>query len=294
MFIFGGLIMNIMSGSPDGPTGTIRSLYVDNKYFSLLIALIISFSLIVGPFFAFADSVPSSFAPAFNNPVPVALVISIVITVLGFSWKRIHKEGRNVTIALSGVAALGIVTLAAFSAMLSDEFVDKESFDALRTSFAELDLNETQIARLEEILVQKGYATQTDLADMALTDVQRQQVQTLLVESGFVTEQDVIRIIEEENTRRLDGTCFLAPLPAYSSVAVRQSPRVEEGNLLRGLYPGEQLEVIGHNGGAIDNGRWWLVKYGNEETPTFGWVAGSVVAEINPGICTQLTQYPVN
>ena len=68
----------------------------------------------------------------------------------------------------------------------------------------------------------------------------------------------------------------------------------EEGNLLRSLYPGEQLEVVGHNGGVVDNGRWWLVKYGSEDRPTFGWVASSVVAEINPGICSQLTQYPVN
>jgi hypothetical protein len=286
--------MNILSGNPDGSTDTIGSSTVENKYFSLLIAFIISFGLIVIPFVAFAGMVPASLAPAFNYPVPVALVMSIVITVLGFGWKRAHKEGRNVSIALSLVAALTVVTLAAFSAILADEFVDRKSFDALRTSFAELDLNETQIARLEEILVQRGYATQTDLAGMALTDVQRQQVQALLVESGFVTEQDVIRIIEEENSQRLAGTCFLAPLPTYSSVAVRRSPMVEEGNLLRGLYPGEQLEVIGHNGGVIDNGRWWLVQYGNEDSPTFGWVASSVVAEINPGICSQLTRYPVN
>jgi len=120
------------------------------------------------------------------------------------------------------------------------------------------------------------------------------RVQALLVESGYVTEQDVVRIIEEENNRRLAGTCYLAPLTAYSSVAVRQSPLVEEGHLVRGLYPGEQLEVIGHNVSVIDNGRWSLVKYGSEDRPTFGWVASSVVAEIDPGICTQLTQYPVN
>lgn len=286
--------MNITSERPVGSAETVGSSYADNKYFSLLIAFVISFGLLVIPFVGFAGIVPDGLAPVFKYPVPIALVMSMLITALGFGWKRAHKEARNVTIALSVVAALAAVTLAAFSAILADEFVDRKSFDALRSSIAELDLNETQIARLEEILVQKGYATQSDLAGMLLTDGQRQQVQALLVESGFVTEQDVVRIIEEENTRHLAGTCFLSPLPAYSSVAVRQSPSVEDGNLLRGLYPGEQLEVIGHNGGVVGNGRWWLVIYGSEEAPTFGWVASSVVAEINPGICTQLTQYPVN
>lgn len=286
--------MNIVSGRAGGSTNATESSIVDNKYFSLIIAFIASFTLIVVPLVAFASYVPAVLAPLFKYPIPAALSMSIIITALGFSWRRAHQEKRNITIALSIVASLTVITLAALFVILAHQFVDQKSFEALRTSFAELDLNETQIARLEAILVQKGYATQTDLANMALTAVQRQQVQALLIDSGFVTEQDVLRIIEEENTRRLTSTCFLTPLPAYSSVAVRQSPNVEEGNLVRGLYPGEQIEVIGHNGGVIGSGRWWLVKYGSEESPTFGWVASSVVDEINPEICGQLTQYPVN
>jgi hypothetical protein len=122
--------------------------------------------------------------------------------------------------------------------------------------------------------------------------MQRQEVLSLLNEGGFVTEQDVIAIIEAQAAKELSETCFIEPLADYSSVAVRQSPEVADDNFIRALYRGERIEVIGHNGGTIGGSRWWLVRYGPEESPLFGWVSSSVVGEVNPTVCAGLTQYP--
>jgi hypothetical protein len=266
----------------------------ENKYVAALIAFVVSFALFLAPFLAFAGMVPSGLRPLFAYPLPAALILAVLTTGTGLVMRRAAAESRNWAIGLAIVGALGITVLAVFAALIIDEdqFADRASFEALRTSFEEMNLSEAQIAQLDVILSGRGYVTATDLTGLSLTDVQRQEVATLLNESGFVTEQDVIAIIEAQEAKRLAETCFITPLAEYSSVSIRQSPEVADDNFIRGLYRGEQIEVIGHNGGTIGSSRWWLVQYGPEDSPLFGWVSSSVVGEVNAAVCGALTQYP--
>jgi hypothetical protein len=238
--------------------------------------------------------VPSGLRPLFEYPIPAAFLLSVLTTVTGMVIRRSAAESRNWAIGLAIVGALGMTVLAVFAALIIDEdqFADRASFETLRTSFEEMNLSEAQIVQLDAILSGRGYVTATDLTGLALTNVQRQEVLSLLNESGFVTEQDVIAIIQAQEAQRLAGTCFIQAAAAYSSVAVRQSPEVADNNLIRGLYRGDQMKVIGHDGGTVDGSRWWLVQYGTEEAPLYGWVSSSVVDEVNPDICNALTQYP--
>lgn len=266
----------------------------DNKLLAGGIAFVVSFALFLAPFLAFAGIVPAGLRPLFNYPIPAALILSVLTTGMGLALRRSAAEARNWAIGLAIVGALGITILAVFGALVIDEdqFADRASFETLRTSFEEMNLSEAQIAQLDVILSGRRYVTATDLTGLSLTDAQRQEVVSLLGESGFVTEQDVIAIIDAQAAKRLTETCFITPLADYSSVSVRQSPEVADDNFIRGLYRGEQMEVIGHNGGTVDGSRWWLVAYGPEESPIFGWVSSSVVGEVNPGVCSGLTQYP--
>lgn len=266
----------------------------DNKWLAALLAFVVSFALFLAPFLAFAEIVPSGLRPLFSFPIPAALILSVLTTGMGLAMRRSAADSRNWAIGLAIVGALGITILAVFGALVIDEdqFADRASFEALRTSFEEMNLTEAQIAQLDVILSGRGYVTATDLTELSLTDNQRQEVAALLSASGFVTEQDVINIIEAQEAKRLTETCFITPLAEYSSVSIRQSPEVADNNFIRGLYRGEQMEVIGHNGGITGSSRWWLVAYGPEESPLFGWVSSSVVGSINPSVCDGLTQYP--
>jgi hypothetical protein len=266
----------------------------DNKPLAALIAFVVSFALFLAPFLAFAGMVPSGLRPLFDYPIPAALLLSVLTTVTGMVARRAAAEARNWAIGLAIVGTLGITVLSVFAALIIDEeqFADRASFESLRTSFEQMNLTEAQIAQLDTILTARGYVTQTDLTGLALTDVQRQEVLTLLNESGFVTEQEVIAIIEAQAAKELAETCFVQPLAEYSSVSIRQSPEVADNNFIRALYRGEQIKVIGHDGGEIGSSRWWLVQYGTEDAPLFGWVSSSVVGEVNPTVCAALTQYP--
>ena len=91
------------------------------------------------------------------------------------------------------------------------------------------------------------------------------------------------------------ATCYVQPI--YRAVYVRFTPKEpeegEENNYHSVLSQREIVRVIGHNGGNINNTRWWLLELPNEQEDSrkHGWVWSGVVKEINLSACDNLPQY---
>lgn len=165
--------------------------------------------------------------------------------------------------------------------------------------FEDAGLNPNQVAQLQKYLDAQGYVTLRNLDNINLTTNQKIAVNKVMNELGYITEEDskyiaqtqIALVVTQTAVARL-SSCFITPEFGTSTVAVRQSPS-DKSDYVGAFSEGQKLHVIGHNGGRMNQDRWWLVEFSNEGNDNqYGWVASWVVQEINESECIRVEKTP--
>ncbi len=200
------------------------------------------------------------------------------------------------TSVISGVFLVFLIALYAASfAIKPTEYLTVEQFEVAG-------LNTNQIAQLQKLLDQQGYISLNNLEDINLSDEQRMKVFGLLNEMGFTTQQDVeiisksisqteIAFVVTQTAIAKVTSCNITPEYGLGLVSIRKSNSVES-EYLGSLAQGQTLFVVGHDGGTVNQDRWWLIEQTIGGEISYGWVASWVVREINEVECMRVEQAP--
>lgn len=197
-------------------------------------------------------------------------------------------------VTLFGMLVLVTLYTASF-AFSPTKYVTLEQFESAG-------LTTQQATQIQKILDAKGYITLSELETLDLSPVQQSAVKKLLDDLGYVTADDAEKISESiaKTQIALVATqtavakitrCYITPESWYANVAIRLSPS-DKSDYVGSFAQGQNLYVIGHNGGRINQDRWWLVEVGNEPNKKYGWVASWVVTEINEMECVKVEKAP--
>ncbi|MCA9959303.1 MAG: SH3 domain-containing protein [Anaerolineales bacterium] len=252
--------------------------------------------------------------------IAIIAAITTSITMMILRTKINWQSDEKTLLLINAFATLGLT----FAASVGIEFLSPESQNPLPDIADRVNVMETRIANIESrleimegkleaaglteeqrqdignIILDSGEITLDDLSRLGLNQTQMEQVRAILSEAGFLTEGDISNLLTAEANKATAAavgtaaaTCYIKPLDGYPRINIRRTPRQETGNEIGLLSQGEQLPVIGHNGGTINNDLWWLVKLPNrDENNQYGWIFSGVVHEINPSACVELDQYP--
>ena len=269
------------------------------SFFSLWLISSTAYMIALG---ALMDTVPPRLEWISKIILPATLVMGFFAAVV--SSKRNQGTATTIeTIAKDGVVTIVgaaiLIVLYAISIIVSPNVYATET--EIATMLAETGLNPVQVYQIEQILLRQGYITLDDIKTIGLNPQQIRDMEDLLNEQGYVKNEQVVEIVKTQNALvatqtavAKETTCFVEPELNYNTVAIRQSPS-PDASYVGCLVQGENLHVIGHNGGRVNQDRWWLVevKHGDSVT-VYGWVASWVVKEINELECVKVTQSPGN
>jgi hypothetical protein len=260
------------------------------------------------------------FASALHNILPIegvlytwiALVTAIIITVIVFMLRLFINWPNEwgalvisalVSLMITGLALIGYYFVQPFlnpPPTVTDVIELEERVKALETKMGEVEadllrigLTVQQIQFLQETYVRNGHLNVQDVAQLGLNQTQMLQVEALIVSRGLSPIDPSVRATEQAVIAQATETAVCYVRPLYRAVNVRITPEERDDNFLTFLMQREQVRVIGHNGGTINTTRWWLIELPNEteERRKQGWIASSVVKEINLSACNTLPQY---
>lgn len=201
---------------------------------------------------------------------------------------------KSAIITLLGMLVLVTLYTASF-AFSPTRYVTLEQFESAG-------LTAQQATQIQKILDAKGYISLSELETLNLSPVQQSAVKRLLDDLGYATVDDVekisaniaktqIALVATQTAVAKFTQCYITPENGYANVAIRLSPS-EKSDYVGAFAQGQNLYVIGHNGGRVNQDRWWLVEIGNEPTKKYGWVASWVVTEINESECLKVEKAP--
>jgi len=195
------------------------------------------------------------------------------------------------TTTLMGLFALVTIYTASF-AISPTQYVTIEQFEAAG-------LTPNQVAQIQTYLNNQGYVTTQDLENINLTNEQKVAVSNILSELGYVTQEDVVAIAQTQISLVATQTaiaklttCYITPEVGVGQVAIRNSPS-DKSEFVGAFGEGQRLYVVGHNGGRVNQDRWWLVEITRDDIhKTYGWVASWVVTELNEVDCMRIEVTP--
>ena len=164
--------------------------------------------------------------------------------------------------------------------------------------FANAGLTAQQATEVQQILNSKGYISLSDLDTLNLSPLQKTSVKRILDDLGYVTVDDVeiiskniaqtqIAIVATQTAIAKITQCYITPESGFANVAIRLSPS-DKSDYGGAFSQGQKLYVVGHNGGRVNQDRWWLVEIGDKSDKKYGWVASWVVTEINESECVKV------
>lgn len=237
-----------------------------------------------------------------QNAIAISVILGIFDTAVCVLNNHDIKESQVVSTKLSVVIFFLIALLALFATFTPDQTSEiTELKEQLQQSTR--NLSDAQIARIEQLIKEKGLISQDDIKQLNLNDIQTVQVIKILEEHNYVKKEDVVSIIktyEVDQTTAVAAatataqfsTCYIEILPGYSSVGIHKLPQVKS-EAIDYMTKNDRFVVIGHNGGSMNQDRLWLVIIHEEENQTvYGWISSSSVTEINEPACVLLKKWP--
>lgn len=266
----------------------------NNKYIQLLVIWFTSSGFYIVSLGALVNVMPPRLAwiPSFIFPLSVAVgfIMALISVATNNSQSAIGMLAKDGIITTIGAAVLIFLYFLSF-AYSPTKYV---SMDELGKRLAEANLNDIQVGQVKEIISKQGYVTSQDLEAVGLNSTQIQEIQGILEEAGYVKEEDVVRIFQTQSavvaTQTAEAKTMSCLIEAKGQVAVRKFP--ESDVIIGYIFEGEQISVIGHDGGEVNYDKWWQIEIQHGNGAVYGWVASWVVNEINESECAKLQQMP--
>lgn len=231
-----------------------------------------------------------------NVAFPVCVLIGSLTSLIAVNKSKgilPSKEAvaKDIVIAALGLLVLMVLYVASF-AIAPNPYIRIEDAE-------KMGLNPNQVAQVQSYLDEQGYITLRDLENINLTPEQKIAVNRVMSELGYVTEEDTkyiaqtqIALVVTQTAVAKLSSCYITPESTMSTVAVRKSP-TDKSDYAGAISQGQTLYVVGHNGGRMNQDRWWLVEFGdNENEKLYGWVASWVVVEMNELECIKVEKTP--
>lgn len=164
--------------------------------------------------------------------------------------------------------------------------------DRLQEILSTTGLSPAQVQQVRVMIDAQSAVSRDDLNNLGLTDTQRNQVWSILQANGYTTKEDVVKIVRTEAVSMVTQTAIAIAAacqvtPEIGAVNVRRYPK-PDGELIGALALGEEIHVIGSNGGRINQDLWWQVELNHGSKSVIGWVASWVVKEIHETECQRI------
>lgn len=235
-----------------------------------------------------------------NSILPACILGGLITSLISLG------KTKEVIPSLEAIKTSGFITLfglLVLIALYAMSFVIKPTKYITADEFAKAGLNESQILQIQEILKSQGYVSINDLNSINLTVEQKIAINKMLHDLGYVTQGDVeeiskntaqtqIALVSTQTATAKLTSCYITPEDGTGTVAVRILASYKS-DYLGAISEGQKLHVIGHNGGRMNQDRWWLVEFGdNDNNKQYGWVASWVVKEINESECIKIERAP--
>ncbi len=247
-----------------------------------------------------------------GSVVTASFVLAIVAFLMArqYAFKPIHD-------ILVGSLMIGIVTtITPVIVMLLPNSVspNQEPFEddivatvsdlnALEQRFMSAGLSEYQALQVAELVERSGLVTMSELPDLVqdslkaagITPEDLDKIHQVLDDA--LNEDQVLEIVDEriEDQIRLalvppepfgPTSCVLTSHPS-TGANVRLRPRTDS-KPLGVLSDGQEVSVIGHNGGFPGTDKWWLVLFMGQE----GWVFSGATRAENDVLCALAPRIP--
>lgn len=272
---------------------------MENPIINFLIFWSANVAVYISVFGGLMDVLPPRLAWVSNIAFPACVIcgfISSAIAIYNTKDKLPSVEAIVKTAVITLVGMLALVSLYTASFAFSPtKYVTLDQFE-------NAGLTTQQATQIQQILDAKGYIALSDLGTLELSPSQQISVKKLLDNMGYATIDDVktislnaaqtqIALVATQTAIAKLTQCYITPEIGFANVAIRLSPS-DKSDYVGAFSQGQKLYVIGHNGGRINQDRWWLVKIGDDSDKQFGWVASWVVTEINEMECIKVEKAP--
>jgi hypothetical protein len=266
-----------------------------NQNLNFLFYCLFNAFIFLGAFSILKDFWPTNVIWVGRYGILICLCLGFFVSIIQHYTTRnlASTAKRYIEAGIISVISLSIVIILYFISYLlhPTEYITVEQF-------AEAGLTSNQVDQIQLLLNKKGYITFEDLTNIELSDEQEASVINTLQSLGFTSVEDVEKIAEKVIEKHATQTaiarlssCYVTPESDITSVAIRESSSRDSKNIGT-LSSGQKLHVVGHNGKRINQDLWWLVEYSNLDEIYYGWVASSVVTEMNEIECLKLEQVP--
>lgn len=234
-----------------------------------------------------------------NIAFPLCVVAGFISSLIATNKTKdiipsVEAVVKSAFVTLFGLLALVTLYTASF-ALAPTRYVTIEQFE-------NAGLTAQQATQVQQILNSKGFISLSDLDTLNLTPIQQGSVKRILDDLGYATVDDVkiisqdiaqtqIAIVATQTAIAKITQCYVTPEDGFANVAIRISPS-DKSDYVGAFSQDQKLYVVGHNGGRVNQDRWWLVEIGDKSDKKYGWVASWVVTETNESECLKIEKSP--